>query len=104
MENIKVRIGIAIFTVVVPLLISVSGAYLSNQLAVARMDERIASIKENNARHEMERGRDIQVLLTSREDHAQRIIRLEASLDAIHVMLSEMKGDLKSLLKGEKAR
>lgn len=89
----------AIFTVLVPLVISVASAYLSNQLAVARMDERIASIKENNARHEMERGHDIQILLASREDHAQRIVRLEASLDAIHVMLSEMKADIKLLIK-----
>lgn len=92
------------FPVVASLIISLAGAYFSNQLAMARMDERIASIRENNARHELERGQDIQRLLASRDDHAQRIIRLEASLDAIHVMLSEMKTDLKALLKGDKVR
>lgn len=102
MENIKARAWIAIFTVVTPLIITLAGAYFSNQLAVARMDERIAVIKENNARHELERGQDIQRLLTSKEDHAQRIIRLEASLDAIHVTLSEMKEDIKTLIKGKK--
>lgn len=102
MENTKIKIGIAIFGVVVPLLISFAGGYISNQLTLARMDERIAIIKENNARHELERGQDIQRLLASRDDHAQRIIRLETSLDTIQVLLSEMKADIKAILKDSK--
>ena len=99
MENIKIKIGIAIFSIVAPLIITLAGNYFGNQLALARMDERIAIIRESNARHELERGQDIQRLLSSREDHAQRIVRLEASLDAIHVVLSELKEDMKVLIK-----
>lgn len=99
MENIKVKIWIGVFSIVVPLLITIAGNYFGNQLALARMDERIATIRESNARHELERGQDIQRLLSSKEDHAQRIVRLEASLDAIHVVLSELKEDIKILIK-----
>ena len=99
MENIKVKLWVAIFTVGVPLLISMVSAYFSNLLAVAQMNVRIATIQEKYAKHEMERGQDIQRLLNSRDDHAQRIIRLEASLDGIHMTLSEMKEDIKTLIK-----
>lgn len=98
MENLKIKIGLAAFTVLAPLLITISGAYISNQLAVARMDERIAVIQKDIARHEVDRGQDIQRLMASRDDHAQRIVRLEASLDAIHVILSELKSDMKTLI------
>lgn len=101
MENIKARMGIAVFTVVVPLLITLAGNYYGNQLSIARMDERIAIIQKEVARHELERGQDIQRLLSSKEDHAQRIVRLEASLDGIHMSLSELKEDIKTLIKGK---
>lgn len=96
----KLKIWSLLFTVMAPLAIAIAGGYLQNQLVMARMEERIATIKEQTARHELEKGREIARISTTTEDHSQRIIRLETNLDAIQSTLKEMRADIKTLLRG----
>lgn len=96
----KQKIWSLLFTVLAPLAIAIAGGYLQNQLVMARMEERIATIKEQTARHELEKGREIARISTTTEDHSQRIIRLETNLDAIQSTLKEMRADIKTLLRG----
>lgn len=96
----KQKLWGALFTVLAPLAIAIVGGYLQNQLVMARMEERIATIKEQAARHELEKGREIARISTTTEDHSQRIIRLETNLDAIQSTLGEVRADIKTLLRG----
>lgn len=96
----KQKIWSLLFTVLAPLAIAIAGGYLQNQLVMARMEERIATIKEQTARHELEKGREIARISTTTEDHSQRIIRLETNLDAIQSTLKEMRADIKTLIRG----
>lgn len=96
----KLKIWSLLFTVLAPLAIAIVGGYLQNQLVMARMEERIATIKEQTARHELEKGREIARISTTTEDHSQRIIRLETNLDAIQSTLKEVRTDIKTLLRG----
>lgn len=96
----KQKIWSLLFTVLAPLAIAIAGGYLQNQLVMARMEERIATIKEQTARHELEKGREIARISTTTEDHSQRIIRLETNLDAIQSTLKEVRTDIKTLLRG----
>ena len=100
MEDMKQKLWGALFTVLAPLSITLAGSYLQNQLVMARMEERIATIKEQAARHELEKGREIARISTTTEDHSQRIIRLETNLDAIQSTLKEVRADIKTLLRG----
>lgn len=96
----KQKLWGALFTVLAPLSITLAGGYLQNQLVMARMEERIATIKEQAARHELEKGQEITRLAANADDHGQRIIRLETNLDAIQSTLREMRTDIKTLLRG----
>ena len=96
----KLKIWSLLFTVLAPLAIAIVGGYLQNQLVMARMEERIATIKEQAARHELEKGREIARISTTTEDHSQRIIRLETNLDAIQSTLKEVRADIKTLIRG----
>lgn len=100
MEDMKQKLWGALFTVLAPLSITLAGSYLQNQLVMARMEERIATIKEQAARHELEKGREIVRISTTTEDHSQRIIRLETNLDAIQSTLKEVRADIKTLIRG----
>lgn len=96
----KQKIWSLLFTVLAPLAIAIAGGYLQNQLVMARMEERIATIKEQAARHELEKGLEITRLAANADDHGQRIIRLETNLDAIQSTLKEVRTDIKTLLRG----
>ena len=96
----KQKLWGALFTVLAPLSITLAGSYLQNQLVMARIEERIAIIKEQSARHELEKGQEITRLAANADDHGQRIIRLETNLDAIQSTLKEVRADIKTLLRG----
>lgn len=100
MEDIKLKIWSLLFTVMAPLAIAIAGGYLQNQLTMARVEERIATLKEQSARHELEKGQEITRLAANADDHGQRIIRLETNLDAIQSTLKEVRADIKTLLRG----
>lgn len=96
----KLKIWSLLFTVLAPLAIAIVSGYLQNQLTMARVEERIAIIKEQSARHELERGQEITRLAANADDHGQRITRLETNLDAIQSTLKEVRADIKTLLRG----
>ncbi len=67
----KLKIWSLLFTVLAPLAIAIAGGYLQNQLTMARVEERIAIIKEQSARHELEKGQEITRLAANADDHGR---------------------------------
>lgn len=85
-------------SILLSLSITVGGAYYSGKLQAALMEERIATLQRDQARHEVERGKEIAKNTTRGDDHEQRIVRLEVSLDVMQATLLEIKSDVKTLL------
>lgn len=102
MEELKSKVWGLLFTILAPIAITVAGNYIQTQLTMARVEERIAIIKEQSARHELEKRQEITRLSANSEDHGQRIIRLETNLDTIQSTLKEMRADIKTLIRGMK--
>lgn len=100
MEEMKSKVWGLIFTMLSPIAITVVGNHIQTQLTMARVEERIATIKEQSARHELEKGQEITRLSANSEDHGQRIIRLETNYDTIQSTLKEMRSDIKILIRG----
>lgn len=88
-----------VLPVLAPVIISIGACFVNNQILQARMEERVASIKEQAARHEASKNQDFSRLVLRGDDHEQRIVRLEANLGAIQEALAEMRKDIKTLLR-----
>lgn len=89
-------------TVLLSMAITVVGNYYSDKLRAALMEQSIATMKADMARHEMEKSEQIAHNRARADDHEQRIVRLEANFSTIQETLSEMKSDLKILIRGSK--
>lgn len=96
----KFQLWVSIGSLVVYTLITIGGFYASQIVSEARMDERIANLERDQAKHEKERGEQIQRNIQRADDHEQRLIRLEANFSTIQETLSEMKADIKILIRG----
>lgn len=90
--------------VAVPALISIAicigSAIATSVVLTSRLEERIASIKENFDRHDETRKHDYQRLTERVDIHEQRLTRLEAHYDAVQETLREISADVKILLRG----
>ena len=82
--------------------ITVAGGLVNNRIQTALIQEKIAILQRDAARHEMEKGEQIRSNTTKAEEHEKRIIRLEANFGVIQETLADMKSDLKILLRGAK--
>lgn len=89
-------------TVLLSMAITVVGNYYSDKLRAALMEQSIATMKADMARHEMEKSEQIAHNRARADDHEQRIVRLEANFSTIQETLSEMKSDLKILIRGSR--
>lgn len=89
-------------TVLLSLAITAVGNYYSDKLRTALMEQNIATMKADMAKHEMEKSEQIAHNRARADDHEQRIIRLEANFSTIQETLSEMKTDLKILIRSNK--
>lgn len=78
----------------------IGGMYIALKVSEVRMDERIASLQRDQAKHELEKGEQIRRNMQRADDHEQRLIRLEANFSTIQETLSEMKSDIKILIRG----
>lgn len=100
MNALLKKYGLPAASVLASLVITVAGAVTNGKIQSALMEERIAVLQRDQARHELDKTREISRLSTASEDHGQRIIRLETSLDAIQTTLKEMRADIKTLIRG----
>lgn len=88
-------------TVLLSLAITAVGNYYSDKLRAALMEQSIATMKADMARHEMEKSEQIAHNRARADDHEQRIIRLEANFGIIQGLLEEVRGDIKILIRGK---
>lgn len=86
-------------SLVLSVIITAGGAYMSSRVQSALMEERLATMQRDMARHEMEKSEQIAHNRSRADDHEQRIIRLEANFSTIQETLGEVKSDVKSLIK-----
>lgn len=78
----------------------IGGMYIALKVTEVRMDERIASLQRDQAKHELEKGEQIRRNMQRADDHEQRIVRLEANFSTIQDTLTEMRSDIKILIRG----
>lgn len=97
----SLKLLLPVGSVLTSLLITIGGAYLSSKVQSALMEERIATLQRDMARHEMDKSEQIAHNRARADDHEQRIIRLEANFSTIQETLSEMKSDIKILIRGQ---
>ncbi|MDE7240277.1 hypothetical protein [Desulfovibrio sp.] len=93
---------IPLLSLLLSLGVTVGGGLVNNKIQTALMEEKIAILQRDAARHEMEKGEQIRSNTTKAEEHEKRIIRLEANFGVIQETLADMKSDLKILLRGAK--
>lgn len=96
------KVWLPLGSILLSLGVTIGGAYISSSIQKARMEEKIATLQRDQARHELEKGQEITRLAANADDHGQRIIRLETNLDAIQSTLKEVRADIKTLLRGMK--
>ncbi len=84
--------------------VTVGGAFISEKVQTTLMNERIAILQRDQAKHELEKSEQIRLALQRADDHEKRIVRLEASFGLVQETLSEMKEDIKILVRGNRPR
>lgn len=93
---------IPLLSLLLSLGVTVGGGLVNNKIQTALMEEKIAILQRDAARHEMEKSEQIRSNTTKAEEHEKRIIRLEANFGVIQETLADMKSDIKILLLGAK--
>ncbi len=88
-------LGAAAFSVAV----TIGGAIISEKMQSTLMNERIAILQRDQAKHELEKSEQIRNALQRADNHEKRIIRLEANFEVIQATLTEMREDLKTLVR-----
>lgn len=82
------------------LVVAIGGAYVSIKMQAAITEVSIANLQRDQARHELEKSEQIRAAMQRADDHEKRIVKLEANFGLIQDLLSEMKGDIKILMRG----
>lgn len=87
-------------SVVIPLLVAIlvgiGSSAVTSAIYIGRMDERLSSLENTQARHE---GM-FTTLRDRADDHERRLAKTEATMDAVSMDLREIKADVKSLVRG----
>ncbi len=98
-----------IFPLMVPVLVGIGSAAVTGVVMTARLEERVAHLESQMRRHEQVLDRDIlrheAVVsdLTQRVGiHDQRLSKLEALVEESHTSLTEIRADIKTLLRSGK--
>lgn len=96
-----------LFPLLVPVLIGIGSAAMTLTVATIRLEERMATLERNITRHEtdttkrVERHDDMLSDMARRDaDQEQRLVRGESFMDAMRNDLTEIKGDVKTLIRG----
>ena len=87
-------------SVVIPLLVAIlvgiGSSAVTSAIYIGRMDERLSSLENTQARHE---GM-FTTLRDRTDDRERRLAKTEATMDAVSLDLREIKADVKSLVRG----
>lgn len=90
---------------VIPAVIGIGSAFCTGALMVVKMEDRIANLEKDVARHETSISRDFQRLESSiqlnaqrTDDQERRITRVETSMESLTADVREIKLDVKALL------
>lgn len=85
-------------SVVASVAITVGGLFINSKVQSALMEERIATLQRDQARHELEKSEQIRAATQRADDHEKRIVKLEANFGIIQETLADLKTDIKTLL------
>lgn len=99
--NNLIKYGLPIASFALSILITVGGWLVASKVQNALLGERLANLQRDAAKHETEKSEQIRVNALRTEEHEKRIVRLEANFSLIQETLSDMKNDIKILLRGQ---
>ena len=85
-----------IIPLLVAILVGIGSSAVTSAIYIGRMDERLSSLENTQARHE---GM-FTTLRARTDDHERRLAKTEAPMDAVSLDLREIKADVKSLVRG----
>lgn len=85
-----------IIPLLVAILVGIGSSAVTSAIYIGRMDERLSSLENTQARHE---GM-FTTLRDRTDDHERRLAKPEATMDAVSLDLREIKADVKSLVRG----
>ena len=85
-----------IIPLLVAILVGIGSSAVTSAIYIGRMDERLSSLENTQARHE---GM-FTPLRDRTDDNERRLAKTEATMDAVSLDLREIKADVKSLVRG----
>lgn len=98
-----------VFPLLVPVLVGIGSSAVTGAVMMTRLEERVTYLESQIQRHEKALDRDIArhessfSTLTRRTDNQdQRLSKLEAMAEEARTSLSEIRSDIKTLLRGQK--
>lgn len=98
-----------VFPLLVPVLVGIGSSAVTGAVIMTRLEERVTYLESQIQRHEKALERDITrhessfSTLTHRTDNQdQRLSKLEAMAEEARTSLSEIRADIKTLLRGQK--
>lgn len=98
-----------VFPLLVPVLVGIGSSAVTGAVMMTRLEERVTYLESQIQRHEKALERDITrhessfSTLTHRTDNQdQRLSKLEAMAEEARTSLSEIRADIKTLLRGQK--
>ena len=96
-----------VFPLLVPVLIGIGSASMTLAVATIRLEERMTTLERNITRHEadtakkVDRHEDMIADMARRDaEQQQRLVRGESIIDAMRGDLTEIKSDVKTLIRG----
>ncbi len=98
-----------LFPLIVPVLVGIGSAAIAGMVMTARLEERVSHLKSQMQRHEQELDRDftrhegaLSEVVRRTDSQEQRLAKLEALVEESRASLSEIRADIKTLLRGAK--
>lgn len=97
-----------VFPLLVPVLVGIGSSAVTGAVLMTRLEERVSYLELQIQRHEQTLGRDMtrhesafSTLTHRTDDQEQRLSKLEAMAEEARASLSEIRGDIKTLLRGK---
>lgn len=97
-----------VFPLLVPVLVGIGSSAVTGAVMMTRLEERVTYLESQIQRHEQALDRDMNrhestfSTLTHRTDNQeQRLSKLEAMAEEARSSLAEIRGDIKTLLRGQ---
>lgn len=92
---------------IVPVLVGIGSAAIAGMVMTARLEERVSHLESQMQRHEQALNRDftrhevaLSEVVRRTDSQEQRLAKLEALTEESRTSLSEIRADIKTLLRG----